>query len=511
MTPMQAARYFDVREGFDVVDYAEVGLPVFRLTVEAVTLARLDMPTLHEFVLRSILIGEADSCGIARLLGLTEDVVEDALAELAYDRCVVVAQSPADVGAGEGAMEEIAPSQKRYEVTDTGLEKMREGERAPRDEPLVFDYDGIRRRPVALGTESVRRSRELAEDGSLQIRPYPADAPDVSELSSASVARVVRRRSGKEFERGILAFRRIARRQNLFRPAVGLLYQSRTTDEVQIAFVLGDQLAQDYEIEFAKHGGAKKPGLVRSSVGDWASLRSFLGPERSSEIAHGENVSHLRVNVTLATRDRAAIGARLERLRQKPRLATAEEQDLASVKQRLDAARADLDSLPLRGLAPYEQWELFVEALETAKRRLYVSSADITPDTAHALVLRRLNNRIDDRVDVRIDTSVPMSAEPRAAPGSFEPGVELWIGAQQKSNLTLGKRAEGHANLYFLVKDDDLAIVSNRPFLSGRGRPLSFVPTVGVVTRRPEIVADIAHLAGIEDPRAPRSNGRRRG
>ena len=511
MIPVQAARYFDVRDGFDVVDYAEVGLPVFRLTVEAVTLARLEMPTLDEFVLRSILIGETNARGIARLLGLAENVVEDALATLAYDKCVALAQSPSVGSVGADTPGEVVSAPQQYEVVDTGLEKMQKGERTPRDEPLVFDFDGIRRHPVALGTESVCRPKELSEKGAIQIRPYPAEAPDLSELSLVSVARAVRRRSGKEFDRGILAFRRIARRESLFRPAVGLLYQSRTTDEVQIAFALGDQLAQDYEIEFAKHGGAKKPGLIRNSVGDRASLRAFLGPARSAKIAYGDELNGLRSNVTLATRERAVIGARLERLRQKPKLKTAEEHDLAIIEQRLHAARADLDGLPLRALAPYEQWELFIEGLESAERRLYISSADIAPDVAHALVLRYLNERLDDRVEVRIDMSVLVSAEPRWGRGSFEPGVELWLGARQKRNLTLGKRAEGHGSLYFLIKDDDLAIVTNRPFLCGRGRPLSFVPTVGVVTRCPEIVVDIARLAGVGAPQSPRSSERRHG
>lgn len=511
MTPVQAARYFDAREGFDVVDYAEVGLPVFRLTVEAVTLARLKMTTLHEFVLRSILIGEADPGGIARLLGLSEDVVEDALDLLSYDKCVSLIQSPQAGSVEADAKVEATPAPKRYEVTDVGLEKMREGERSPRDEPLVFDYDGIRRHPVALGAESVRRPKELAADGAIQIRPYPADAPETSELSSGAVARVVRRRPGKQFERDILAFRRIARRESLFRPAVGLLYQSRTTDEVQIAFVVGDQLAQDYEIEFAKHGGAKKPGLIRSSVGERTAIRTLLGPERSAVIAHGAELSRLRANVTLATRERAALKARLERLRRKPKLKTTEEPDFAMAQQRLDAARAELDSLPLRELAPYEQWELFTEALESAKRRLYVTSADISPDVTDARVFRCLNERLDDRVEVRIETSVPLSAAPRGEAGSFEPGVELWVIAQ-RPNLTHGTRAEEHGSLYFLIKDDDLAIITNRPFLSGRGRPLSFIPTIGVVTRRPDMVFDIAQLAGIgaDKLRLPRSIGRRR-
>ncbi|WP_102325900.1 hypothetical protein [Komagataeibacter saccharivorans] len=512
MTPLQAARYFDAREGFDVVDYTAVGLPIFRLTVEAVTFARLKMPTLHEFVLRSILISETDSGGIARLLGLSEDLVEEALATLAYDRCVALAQSPSVGKVDIDAVDQIASPLKCYEVTDIGLEKLREGQRTPRDEPLVFDYDGIRRHPIALGSESVRRPKELAIDGAIQIRPYPVNAPEVSELSSRAVAHVVRRRFDRQFERDILAFRRIARRESLFRPAIGLLYQSRSTDEVQVAFVVEDQLVQDYEIEFAKHGGAKKPGLIRSSVGDRAAIRAFLGPERSAVIAQGDELSRRRAKVTLAVRERMELEARLERLRRKPKLKTTEEQDLTIVQLRLDEARAELDSLPLRELSPYEQWELFADALESAKRRLYLTSSDISADVTDAQVLRCLNERLDEDVEVRIDTSVPLTAEPKGKVGSFEPRVELWL-TEQRRNLTHVTRAKEHGSLYFLIKDDDLAIVTNRPFLCGRGRPLSFIPTVGVITRRSDMVSDIARLAGVDpsDPRPSRCKERRRG
>ena len=36
MTPEEVARKHQFREGFCLVDYSEVGLPIFRLTIEAV-------------------------------------------------------------------------------------------------------------------------------------------------------------------------------------------------------------------------------------------------------------------------------------------------------------------------------------------------------------------------------------------------------------------------------------------------------------------------------------------
>jgi hypothetical protein len=140
-----AARLFDTREGFDPVDFAEVGLPIFRLTVEAATLARQDMATIHEFVLGAIVLGETQTMPIARLLGLTEDDIREALEFLQDEKSV-----------------DVVVDTEHFQVTELGSERLRSGERIPRTETLVFDFDGIRRRPLKLATENLLRPKELA-------------------------------------------------------------------------------------------------------------------------------------------------------------------------------------------------------------------------------------------------------------------------------------------------------------------------------------------------------------
>jgi hypothetical protein len=129
-------RQFDTRDGFELVDFSEVGLPVFRLTVEAVTLQKTSMPTIEEFSLRAIEIGESDAEGISRLLGLSDVIVRDSLDTLAYDE--LVARPEDDPGSSDG----------HYLVTDLGKELLAQGTRVYRDETLVFDYDGLQHRPV---------------------------------------------------------------------------------------------------------------------------------------------------------------------------------------------------------------------------------------------------------------------------------------------------------------------------------------------------------------------------
>ena len=79
MKPELVARKYQFREGVRLVDYGEVGLPIFRLTLEAVTMAHRSMPTIQEFAMRCISLGETREADIARMLGLKLDVVVGAM------------------------------------------------------------------------------------------------------------------------------------------------------------------------------------------------------------------------------------------------------------------------------------------------------------------------------------------------------------------------------------------------------------------------------------------------
>jgi hypothetical protein len=54
MKPEDVARRFERRPGYELIDYAPVALPLFRLTVDAVTMAHREIPPIKEFVMRSI-------------------------------------------------------------------------------------------------------------------------------------------------------------------------------------------------------------------------------------------------------------------------------------------------------------------------------------------------------------------------------------------------------------------------------------------------------------------------
>jgi len=69
MTPEQIAQRHEYRTGYRLVDYAEVALPVYFLTVRASTLAHKRISPIEEFVLKAVDIGLQTAGDVAAFLG----------------------------------------------------------------------------------------------------------------------------------------------------------------------------------------------------------------------------------------------------------------------------------------------------------------------------------------------------------------------------------------------------------------------------------------------------------
>lgn len=478
----RAAREFGLREGCDLVDYLLVGLPIFRLTVEAITLRRQDLPTIQEFILRSVQLGEVDAAGIANLLGLTESVIDEAIQTLLLDGLLSEVSS---LGGMTGA----------FEVTDLGTERLVNGLTTPQDETLVFDYDGICRKPVRLVDEQIWAAKHLRTEGGLQIQPANAEPPDLSSLSLSDIGKVVRRISGKEFGKQILGLRRLLRSQMMFRPAVGLMFRNRSSQEFELAFVVEDALSEQHEIEFARNGGVKKPGFVR---GNWdediSRLKSWLGASLWSKISDEVAQQH-QLRLQRAKREHADLLAQHERQRRsRKKLANVDLKSLAGAESDVSLLEGNLNSVELRFAAPNEQSEILSKAFEDPTALLKISTDDVDSTGVSRPTMGRIVDLVNSGVRVEIETDHPIEATPKGEAGSFEPTVELWSTAQMKRHLHLAKRDALLEGLSVLIQDRDVVMVTTRSLLKGRPKPLGFRPKPALLSKNPDIVASIGEL-----------------
>lgn len=486
MTPEDVARANQFREGFELVDYAEVGLPVFRLTLEAFTTSQRAIPTIQEFTMRCLSQGETREDNIARMLGLKLDVVEGAMNALVTDGSASRIASPDGLDT--------------FRLTEVGEERLaQELMEVIREETLVVDYDGIRRTPIRLAGENVVRASELKSVGAVEIRPYPAEPPSVDELSIPEVSRAIRRDGGDDFNRTVLGLRRVLRRNNVFRDAVALVFAPLKGEDIQVGFAIGGKLSESHERAFAWHGGPKKMGFVKTVAGDQPRkrLERLLGrdmvrtcvPEEQIAAARHEEVAALAEAQSF--RPTAAIAGR----------SSGAAKALAAAEERLAVARHTLIRMPLRPLACYEQDDLLFEALEQASRELFVTSAGLQPTMLNGYVLREIDRLVSAGVKLRFTSYLAPQAEPRGG-NYYDPLSEL----TKRSNAA-GLRLEqsGRGEFHFLVQDDRLAVVSSRPFFGDVVRRSGFSRVVGFVAREPRLVEQIRTLA--ERSAIPRKRG----
>lgn len=478
VTPADVARSNQFREGLRLVDYGEVGLPVFRLTLEAITLAHKTMPTIQEFVLRGLAAGESEESAIAAMLGLKLEIIAGAINALVSDG--YVARQPAPEGTAS------------FKMTEAGEARLAlEREEVPQDEMIVIDYDAIRRAPFRLAGENVVRAAELASSGAIQIRPYPAEPPAVDELDLLDVSKVIRRNAGADFRRTVLALKRIARRNNVFREAVALVFASDKGEEVQVAFAIDGKISEAHERAFAEHGGPRKMGFLKDVGGSEQRrlLERCVGRAMLKRLPDPAELMTTRREEAEASSALSALGEIAARTPD-PRKGDPVDLAVSKAEQRLQIAKFNLDAFEVRPLACFEIEELLDEAIGSARSELLITSAGVRGSIVHGFRLRAIDRMLSSGVSLLVKTQ--WDEQPKGGSRAFDPLAEL----QKRADNGLLQLQQGVRDpLYYLVQDDELAVISSRPFLGDGAKRSGFTRVEGLVTRKPEIVREFKALA----------------
>lgn len=473
------AREHQFREGFTLVDFANVGLPIFRLTLEAITTSTRSLPTIQEFAMRCMALGEREEASIARMLGLKENIVRGAIDSLVLERLV--------------GRTIVTDEHSRFQLTPLGEERLvQEAQEVVQEEMLVIDYDAIRRMPIRLAGENVVRAAELKAFGAVEIRPYPAEPPAISALAIPEVSRAIRRQGGDEFRRTVLALKRLVRRNNVFREAVALVFAADKGDEVQVAFVIDGKLSDTHERAFALHGGPRKMGFVKmiAEGGARRRIERLVGRELVRTMPDTFSMRKVRKEDAEARAQVRSIEPAVERSRVR-KAANPAVAALAAARERLALVKHDLDAMKLRPLACFEQDELLFEATTNATRSLVVTSAGLQPTILTQHMMRDLDRLMGERVAVHVASFLKPQNEPRGG-DYYDPLAELTKRAR-KGRMQIFRSPR--TDFFFLIKDDDLAVISNRAFLGDIVRQSSFQRVEGIVTRHPPIVERIRELA----------------
>src|SRR5712664_874432 len=282
MNASDVARRFERRHGYDLIDYAEVALPLYRLTVDAITMVHHGIPPIKEFVMRSLAIGMTSEREVGGFLGIDGTTVSATLDQLRDDRYM---KSDEETGA-------VLTARGR-DVLNKAMES------SPQDEMLVFLYDRLLLKPVRLPPEQLLVPANIDSKRVIEIRPYPAEGPEIDQIALPDVLQVLAQQAGGRaaFGRDLLRLKRIVRRVRLYRPGVALVYKKVRSSEIQIAFIVDEARNEALEHAFAERGGPKKMGFLQAidESAAVADLRRYMGSDILNKVAEQESLEEKRL------------------------------------------------------------------------------------------------------------------------------------------------------------------------------------------------------------------------
>jgi len=387
----RTARQHRRRPGFHLVDFEEVALPVYVLSLRVITLAHKKVAPIEEFVLRSVATGMSSQDDVAAFLGLQSNVVRGALVSLAQ------AESLALAGVAGSRAQALLMTQKgRAVLEDSELI-------VPEEQSFSVHFDGLLRRVELFRWTELMQPKEVRERGLLEIPSFPARKPIVSDLKLPEVEQLIRSTGvvGDQ-RRDLLAIRGIERATRLFRDAVALVYAADYGNEVQVSFATDTKVLDDHERAFAMAGGVKKMGINTASLfGDNEHLLPDLDSGLVSVMASEDRVEALQEEISKAD---LAVQQNLRDLERAESVSAR-----ISLSGRLEETRAilaekqsELERFQVRELCCYDCPALVEEALANVKNRLVIVSPNVTAKVLNRDVLRRLQELLNSGVMIYI-------------------------------------------------------------------------------------------------------------
>lgn len=438
MNAEEVAALFDDRAGYRLVDFEEVGLPVYRLTSIVLTLQAKHYPAIDEFVLRAINAGLTSVDEVAGFLGVDERIVEVTASGLIREDELVV---------GEAGV--LALTRKSLDVL-AGETPLR-----PKEQSLVFHYDGLTRRPLNSIDIRLLAPRELRDRGIREIRSFPPRKPEPLEIDADEVQKVLvagARRAEEPLR--ILQVQAVTRGAALFMPAVMLIYRHEGTDDVRVAFAIDGRLSDEHERKFLEAGGPDRIGVVQAVLSSPAKPR--LAEIIGTALADTVNAA---IDPTIGP----SASARREAIA-RFKAETAKARGLPPPPEEVDPQEpGSSNPEPVRPVPVYEHPKLLDDALASARKRIVIVSPWITDQVADANFIRRLRLCIQRGVKVHIGYGIGDDDRESNAIR------ELRKIAAEDDRLVFKNFGDTHAKV--LIKDDDWFVTTSFNWLSFKGDP----------------------------------------
>lgn len=447
MTASEIAEKFAVRPGFRLVDYIEVGLPVYNVVLQASTLLRKKISPLEEFVMRCVQLGMQDCGEISQFLGLDQQFVEGVVSGLVQDNNVCLA------GVAES-------NEQALKLTQKGCKSLEEAETiVPEERTFSIFFDALLRKP-ALFRERLLKFKDLREQGFREIPSAPPRQPKVNDFPIKEVELLLRQLGGSGEKRDLLTIKRVERCTRLFRYAVALLYRSIDGDEPVVDFVVDSKLSSEYGNAFARADGLRRLGIESAVPSEQVLVAAPDLPPRSALEETERKAIQVQAEIHQATHRLQASKDEVERKELGERLRDAV--------AKLAEIEAERKLRRVRQVYVYEHQQLLDRALTKSHTRLLIISPWIRAQVIDKEFMDKLRTALRRGVEVYIGYGISRDGD-NDRPADKAAEEKLQKLSTQFGNFVFRRLGDTHAKV--LICDSTFIVTGSFNWLSFRGDP----------------------------------------
>ncbi|MEA5551340.1 phospholipase D-like domain-containing protein [Anabaena cylindrica UHCC 0172] len=485
----EIARRYDNRPGFELVSVVEVGLPVTKINLTALTLVRKPIPPIEEFILKAINIGLSSLEEISYFLGLEELIIKDSIINLRQAENIDLIAS-------------LGSSIQEWKLTKKGKTTLEEARIiTPEERGYQINFDKMLWKPRRYGSwednKSLLRHKNLKNNNIVEIPYYPARTPELADLNLKDVEKIIQEKENekdgrrkkeeeRDFKRDFIGLKKIERRDNFFQPALALVYKQKQGNDWQITFAIDGRISEVHESAFTRSKGPKKDRIIKQlkeSFSTQIRYAKILAEEKFGDefltlaIEYEKQIDSVREEINNRTNiiqtDIDSTRQTLEKVNDDEQKVALEEKlnnALEQIKQLQEQLEQLISSTPIRFIKTYDHRPLFEEALKNSQKRLLIISPWIRATATNQWLVNQLEKLVRRGVKVFIGYGYGDKDEEDRRDYDIKAEEAIQKLAKRYPDNVVFKRL-GDTHCKILISDQRFAIVGSFNWLSFKGDP----------------------------------------
>jgi hypothetical protein len=469
-TDDEIAKRYDNRAGYQLVNYVKVGLPVYKLTIQALIQQQKSISPIEEFVLRAIQAGLSEQSEISGLLGLEQEIVTETMVTLRRNEDIdLIASAPSTMQA--------------WKLTKKGENTLQQAKtNVPQKRTFTIHYDGILRKVRWYGDleDELLKPSELKNQGATEIPPIPNRPPDISDCQLKDVDNIIAKiesetKAKTDKKSNLLALKAIEKSERFYQPALALIFKAQDERNPQMAFIIDRKLSEEHESAFAYVGGLEKRRIVENlQNSNPLTLAEQTFGKDFVQTTDLNKVDALQQNVTAIQAQRNKVQTNLEQVvtEQEKQLLKNQIEELQQQKENLLKKIEELkQNAEVQILPVYEHRPLLEKVLEESQERLMIISPWIRENAMRDLITP-LKQLLQKHVEVFIGYGI---GEEKMHKGAKKDKPDIDSKTKQQmvdlaskyKNFHFHRLGNTHAKI--LIADTKLAVTTSFNWLSFKG------------------------------------------